>query len=124
MCVVGDEHLVQYLIFCLLAMSFEDKSEGQIDINFEISDGFVKFAFTDNRGDYSSEYLSSLFYPDALSSSDGSTVRRTMYLLICKQIIREHDEYSGHRGCRIFAQPNEGFSGYKLIFTLPMVGKV
>lgn len=33
--------------------------------------------------------------------------------LICKQVIRDHDEFAGRRGCRINAQPAaEGGSPY------------
>jgi hypothetical protein len=38
--------------------------------------------------------------------------------LICKQVIRDHDEFAGRRGCRINAQPAaEG--GFTVWFTLP-----
>lgn len=121
--ITGDEHLVQYLFYTLLLVSFENKSAGTISLGFEKSDGFVKFAFTDNRGMCTSEKLNSLFYPDTLATADDDEIiRRNMQMLICKQIIREHDEYSGHRGCRINAFPNEEGTGYKLVFTLPTCG--
>ena len=38
--------------------------------------------------------------------------------LVCKQIIRDHDEFAGRRGCRINAEPaQEG--GFTVYFTLP-----
>ena len=103
-------------------MSFENKSVGTISLGFEMSDGFVKFAFTDDRGNYTTEKLNSLFYPDTLATADEEFVKKNMQMLICKQIIREHDEYSGHRGCRINAFTNADLPGYKLVFTLPMCG--
>lgn len=118
--IIGDEYLVQYLFYTLLLMSFENKSVGTISLGFDISDGFVKFAFTDNRGDFTTDMLSSLFYPDTLATVDEEFARMNMQMLICKQIIREHDEYSGYRGCRINAFPNECLPGYKLVFTLPI----
>lgn len=120
--VIGDEYLVQYLFYTLLLMSFENKSVGTISLGFEMSDGFVKFAFTDDRGNYTTEKLNSLFYPDTLATADEEFVKKNMQMLICKQIIREHDEYSGHRGCRINAFTNADLPGYKLVFTLPMCG--
>jgi hypothetical protein len=41
-------------------------------------------------------------------------------LLICKQIIREHDTFMGHPGCRITAEPSA--QGHVLWFTLPLTG--
>ena len=38
--------------------------------------------------------------------------------LICKQIIRDHDEFVGRRGCRINAEPLEK-GGFVVYFTLP-----
>lgn len=117
--IVGDEHLTKYLMSTLLVMSFDDKSPGRLSLGFEISDGFVKFAFTDSRGSYTVEQLDSLFYPDALVSADDTVVSRAKHMLVCRQIVREHDEHSGRRGCRIYALPNEGTTGYRLTFTLP-----
>lgn len=117
--IVGDEHLMKYLMSTLLVMSFDDKSPGHLSLGFEISDGFVKFAFTDSRGSYTSEQLNSLFYPDAMASADEAVVSRAKHILVCRQIVREHDEHSGRRGCRICAHPNEGTTGYRLTFTLP-----
>ena len=38
--------------------------------------------------------------------------------LICKQVIRDHDEFAGRRGCRINAQPAAD-GGFTVWFTLP-----
>lgn len=35
---------------------------------------------------------------------DGQRLAGTEYL-VCKQVIRDHDEYGGRRGCRINANP-------------------
>ena len=45
-----------------------------------------------------------------MKSGEEEEVVGTEYL-ICKQIIREHDEYSGRRGCRMNAEahPDGGF---------------
>ena len=39
--------------------------------------------------------------------------------LIAKQIIRQHDELAGHRGCRINALPLQP-QGMAIYFTLPL----
>lgn len=42
-----------------------------------------------------------------MTSGEKGELRGTEYL-ICKQIIRDHDEFAGRRGCRINAEPAEG----------------
>jgi hypothetical protein len=39
--------------------------------------------------------------------------------LVCKQIIRDHDEYAGRRGCRMNACQASG-GGFMVWFTLPV----
>jgi hypothetical protein len=65
------------------------------------------------------EELNQLFYPDLarMTASEDGTLKGTEYL-ICKQIIRDHDEFAGLRGCRINAEPSpEG--GFTVYFTIP-----
>ncbi len=69
---------------------------------------FIRFTFTDKRRTKSVEELNRLFYPDDTHFE----------YLICKQIIREHDEYAGIRGCRINAEACEG-GGFSVYFTVP-----
>jgi hypothetical protein len=38
--------------------------------------------------------------------------------LLCKQIIREHDEFAGRRGCRMNAE-NRKEGGFVVWFTIP-----
>lgn len=50
-----------------------------------------------------------------MTSGEKGELRGTEYL-ICKQIIRDHDEFAGRRGCRINAEPaQEG--GFTVYFT-------
>jgi light-regulated signal transduction histidine kinase (bacteriophytochrome) len=119
MLVLCDEQLLKYLFHVLMTMSFEDERCGCITLSFDKSDGFVNFAFTDDRGHYEAEKLNSMFYPDALSTADDAEARKVMQILVCKQIIREHDDHIGQRGCRMYACPNEPY-GYQLVFKLPI----
>ena len=67
----------------------------------------------------SQEELNLLFYPHLSRMKQGQegVLTGTEYL-ICKQVIRDHDEFAGRRGCRINAQPAaEG--GFTVWFTLP-----
>ena len=82
-----------------------------------MSEGFVKFAFEDRNMMLSDEEMDGLFYPDNLKyDAVNDRLIGTQYL-VCKQIIREHDEHCGRRGCRIYAERGE--SGGRIVFTLP-----
>ena len=52
------------------------------------------------------EELNQLFYPDLsrMTAGEKGELYGTEYL-VCKQIIRDHDEFAGRRGCRINAEP-------------------
>ena len=69
---------------------------------------FVRFALTNPAVALTSEQLHDLFSP----RPDG------IPYLLCKQIIREHDTFLGHPGCRINAEPATG-GGHTVWFTLP-----
>lgn len=73
-------------------------------------DGFVRFTIRDHARDLSDEEINSLFFPEA---------GRISYL-VAKQIIREHDIYTNHPGCRLVARRAED-GGYEVFFTLPVV---
>jgi len=64
-----------------------------------------------------------LFYPALSRFHEGGTAGlQGTEFLVCKQIIREHDEFAGRRGCRINACPSsEG--GYTVWFTIPLIVK-
>lgn len=77
------------------------------------------FLFTDRRREKQVEELNQLFYPNLarMTSGEKGELRGTEYL-ICKQIIRDHDEFAGRRGCRINAEPAQG-GGFTVYFTVP-----
>ena len=88
-----------------------------------VSDGdYIRFLFTDSRREKTVEELNQLFYPNLLrmtAAGKGELVG-TEYL-VCKQIVRDHDEFAIRRGCRINAEPcAEG--GFTVYFTIP--GKI
>ena len=82
-------------------------------------DEYVRFLFTDTRREKSVEELNQLFYPNLarMTAGEKGELRGTEYL-ICKQIIRDHDEFAGRRGCRINAEPAVG-GGFTVYFTIP-----
>ena len=109
---IGDVTLLKYLLENLISEAVAFKQVGVLELAIYKKDGFVRFDFRDERRQYTAEELSQLFYPrlSRMKSGDREGVIGTEYL-ICKQIIREHDEYSGRRGCRMNAEahPDGGF---------------
>lgn len=92
---------------------------GKIRLTCAVEDDFVRFLFTDMRREKTREELNQLFYPNLVRMTAGEKGKLcgTEYLL-CKQIIRDHDEFAGRRGCRINAEPAEK-GGFSVYFTLP-----
>ena len=115
---MGDEEMLHYLIDSLIGLGKEHGSgNNELKFYFEMSEGFVKFAFEDRNMMLSDEEMDGLFYPDNLKyDAVNDRLIGTQYL-VCKQIIREHDEHCGRRGCRIYAERGE--SGGRIVFTLP-----
>ena len=115
----GDVIQLKYLLENLVneALSFE--GDGQLELHIYKEGGFVRFDFIDRRRTPSQEELNSLFYPrlSRIQSQYEGVLTGTEYL-VCKQIIRDHDEFAGRRGCRINAEVHQG-GGFMVYFTLP-----
>jgi signal transduction histidine kinase len=105
--IMGDVVLLQYLIENLLNETLADATPGQILFKASDAGHFIRFDLIDTRRSIERAELNKLFYPH---------IDRMDYL-ICRQIIREHDDFVGFRGCRINAEPVEG-GGYSIYFTL------
>ncbi|MCQ2257229.1 MAG: DUF5113 domain-containing protein [Bacteroidaceae bacterium] len=119
----GDMIFIQTLIDNVLSLFFEHNSGGNLIVNFENSDGFIKFAFKDTQYIYDEAEIPLLFYVDHMKyDSQNDKLIGAQYML-ARQIIREHDAYSSQRGCRIFVQNDEDGEGSSFIFTLPAVNK-
>lgn len=118
--VQGDKIFLQTLIDNIISLYFEHQSGGDLLLDFDVSDGFAKFAFTDTAFHYSDEELATLFYVDGVTyDAKTDTLRGTQYL-VCRQIIREHDAYSSRRGCRIYVENCPKEIGARFVFTLPV----
>lgn len=104
--VVGDIILLHFMIENLINQALKvNNAVGKLLLRAYDDNDFIRFDFIDTRNTlYTQEDLNKMFYPQ----------QDNMEYLVCKQIIREHDEYSGHRGCRINAEivPEGGFSVY------------
>lgn len=95
---------------------------GKIRLTCAVEDDFVRFSFfTDMRREKTREELNQLFYPNLVRMTAGEKGKLcgTEYLL-CKQIIRDHDEFAGRRGCRINAEPAEK-GGFPYTLRCPVI---
>lgn len=117
---VGDKVLLSFLFENLINESARHPLPGILKITCRKDERFVRFDFVDTRRTRTQEELNELFYPSLslMDTGDGAELVGTEYLL-CKQIIREHDEFGGRRGCRINASVCEG-GGFSVWFTVPL----
>lgn len=103
-CVVADETLLDLLIESLLSGMLQQG--GPFLITADNDGRFVRFTLRDLSHAIPPVSLADLFYPDDCHIS----------YLVAKQILREHDTYANHPGCRLDAQPTA--DGYEIYFTL------
>lgn len=119
--VVGDKNQLNFLFENLIDEALSVNLSGELRIDVVRDEEFIRFLFTDTRREKTVEELNQLFYPnlERMASGEKGELRGTEYL-VCKQIIREHDEYAGRRGCRINAEPSDG-KGFTVYFTIPEI---
>ena len=117
--VIGDVNQLRFLLENLIDEALTVREDGVIRLQARKDNEYVRFLFTDMRREKSVEELNQLFYPNLarMTSGEKGELRGTEYL-VCKQIIRDHDEFAGRRGCRINAEPAEG-GGFTVYFTIP-----
>ena len=109
--VSADRVMLKYLIECLIERGMIEG--GDMRLVAVMQGEFVKFELHRKCAVPSSEVLDGLFTP--LMNKDN------MAYVICRQIIREHDEAFGHPGCRINAESEK--DGMVIWFTVPAVKK-
>lgn len=117
--VTGDWNLLRFLLENLIDEACSVALDGVLCLSAREDGEFIRFLFTDMRREKGRDELNRLFYPDLSRMATGGTgkLHGTEYL-VCKQIIRDHDEFAGRRGCRINAEPGEE-GGFTIYFTLP-----
>ena len=115
----GDAVLLRYLLENLINEAMAYAGDGVLELHIYKEGAFVRFDFIDRRRDYSQEELNLLFYPhlSRMQQAKEGTLVGTEYL-VCKQIIRDHDEFAGRRGCRMNACVATG-GGFMVWFTIP-----
>ena len=117
--VIGDVNQLRFLLENLIDEALTVHEDGVLRLQARKDDEYIRFLFTDTRREKSVLELNQLFYPNLarMTSGEKGELRGTEYL-VWKQIIRDHDEFAGRRGCRINAEPAEG-GGFTVYFTIP-----
>ena len=117
--VIGDVNQLRFLLENLIDEALTVHEDGVLRLQARKDDEYIRFLFTDTRREKSVLELNQLFYPNLarMTSGEKGELRGTDYL-VCNQIIRDHDEFAGRRGCRINAEPAEG-GGFTVYFTIP-----
>lgn len=118
--VSGDFIQLRFLLENLIDEALSAPLDGELRLKAVTDGEYIRFLFTDARREKTREELNQLFYPNLermMSTSEKGELRGTEYL-VCKQIIRDHDEFAGRRGCRINAEPAEN-GGFTVYFTIP-----
>lgn len=117
--VIGDVNQLRFLFENLIDEALTIPLQGLLTLKAVVDGEYIRFLFTDTRREKSMEELNALFYPNLarMTSGEGGELRGTEYL-VCKQIIRDHDEFAGRRGCRINAEQAVG-GGFTVYFTIP-----
>lgn len=117
--VIGDAIQLKFLLENLVNEAVAYSGDGQLELHVYQEGNFVRFDFIDRRREYIQEELNQLFYPhlSRMQHQHEGVLTGTEYL-VCKQIIRDHDEFAGRRGCRMNACQASG-GGFMVWFTLP-----
>ena len=114
-----DVGLVHYLLEQLIDASLASAPTARLTLSAKADGEFVRFTLTDTSHVLDAEVLQTLFHPASsfIGRADDGRLLGAEYI-VCRQIIREHDTYFNHIGCRIKAEPVAG--GYAVWFTLPL----
>ena len=105
--VSADRVMLVYLLESLIGRGMEEG--GDMKVTVRADGAFVRFELHRKCQTPSQEVLDGLFTP--LMNKEN------MAYVLCRQIIREHDEAFGHPGCRINAESEK--DGMVIWFTVP-----
>jgi hypothetical protein len=102
--VLGDKDLLKYMFDILIKLSGDKK----LDVKVEpVDDSYLRFKVNMPNLTFTKQQCDNLFTPN---------IEHIPYLL-CKQIVRDHSEFTNQRGCRILAEPTA--KGIKILIMLP-----
>lgn len=115
--VLCDTDLVVFLLEQLIDAALAISPTDGLILKARADGDFVRFSLINTSRILTPEALQSLFSPTSMSSVEGGRLQGAEYI-VCRQIIREHDSYFNHIGCRIKADSHQ--NGYAVWFTLPL----
>lgn len=107
----ADKTLVDVLMENLLIKSIQFQGCRSLELRAVQANSFVRIELVINGASDDQERLDNLFAPVRQNGD--------MAFVLCRQVIREHDEHSGHSGCRINAEKFDG--GVVIWLTLPAI---
>lgn len=116
--VLCDVCLTDFLIEQLIDASLASNSNHQLTLSANADGDFIRFTLSVASSTLTPDEVQTLFYPkpSRINNSLDGHLQGIEYI-VARQIIREHDDYFNHIGCRIKAEPTS--EGYTLWFTLP-----
>lgn len=114
--VVGDMNMLEYLVDNIIESILQCEDDGSVKLSFSYDDGMVRLCFVDCRTRKNNAELATLFYPEHLKYDEQEDRLVGVEYLVCRQIVREHDEYGGNRRCRINVTNCE--EGYEIVVVL------
>ena len=119
MSVSCDAHLISFLLEQLIDASLAGSLEEALMLRVTPDGMFVRFELINRSRTLEKEAINNLFTPSPehlMQTPEGKVCG--MEYVVARQIIREHDSYFGHVGCRIKAEPAD--NGYCVWFTIPV----
>ena len=108
----GDPDLLEYLLESLTdaEMQMTGQQTKPLTLVTTADDRFARFTLSNPNITFDDEQLQTLFAPHI----------NGIPFLLCKQIIREHDTFLGHPGCRICAEALPD-GGHAIWFSVPLL---
>lgn len=115
--VLCDDTLADFLLEQLIDASLALSATDRLHLTAAPDGDFVRFSLSNDSRTLDADTLHTLFYPSRSRIVGADDRLQGTEYIVCRQIIREHDDHFNHIGCRIKAEPIA--TGYTVWFTLP-----
>lgn len=111
-----DRELVDFLFESLIDAAFRIEGDGMLLLRAADSNDEVRVELVDSRYELASEDAAELFVPTRRNIAADGSIERMEYLVV-REIVRLHEDNTGHRGSRVEARSDA--NGTVVLFTLP-----
>jgi hypothetical protein len=115
-CVRVDAELVGNLFEALADAALKVEKEGVLQLRAADAGDFVKVELVDGRRTLTSYEAQELFTPSRYNIASDAGLLGMEYL-VAKEVVRMHEDYTGHHGSRMEARAD--VEGVVILFTLP-----